>query len=108
MKESDLRKLHRTLGIVLAVFIVLQAGSGFLISVSQMSVSHIHAHEKSHPPGHGHEEGESLWHESMEFIHHGGGTIGTIYRLVVGIGMLVMAVTGSMIYFEIRARFRKS
>jgi hypothetical protein len=49
MRESVLRTWHRNLGIVLAVFIIFQAGSGFFISLSQMSVSHTHAHEESHP-----------------------------------------------------------
>lgn len=104
MEESVLRTWHRTLGIVLALFIIFQAGSGFFISLSQMSVSHTHAHEESHPSAHGHEEGESFWHDSLKFIHHGAGTLGTVYRIIVEIGILVMVLSGSMIFFKIRAR----
>jgi hypothetical protein len=141
MKESNLRKFHRNMGISLVVFIVLQAGSGFLISTSELSAPHSHAHEKqahekapepavvsSHAnevheeavvsplsneeheetvmPSNAHEEEESLWHESLEFVHHGAGPIGTIYRLLAGFGILGMAVSGSMIFFKIRARSR--
>ena len=98
MKESDLRRWHRALGIIVAVFFILQAGSGFVLSLNGLSVLHTHAHE----------EGEPLWYMSLEFIHHGGGTPGTIYRLVVGLSMLVMAVSGSVIFFKIRARSRKN
>jgi uncharacterized iron-regulated membrane protein len=98
MKESDLRRWHRALGIIVAVFLILQAGSGFVLSLNGLSILHTNAHE----------EGESLWYMSLEFIHRGGGTPGTIYRLAVGLSMLVMAVSGSVIFFKIRARSRKN
>ena len=37
---------------------------------------------------------------SLEFIHRGGGTPGTIYRLAVGLSMLVMVVSGSMVFLR--------
>lgn len=106
MKESDLRKWHRTIGIVLAVFVALQAGSGFLLSLNELSMPHSHAYIESVVPHHGHEEGESIWHEGLEFVHHGGGLVGTAYRLLVGIGIIGMAISGCMIFFKIRARSR--
>jgi len=33
MKESELRKWHRNFGIFLVLFIIIQAGSGLLISL---------------------------------------------------------------------------
>jgi len=104
MKESVLRTWHRNLGIVLAAFIIFQAGSGFLISLSQTAIPHTHAHEESHHSAHGHDDGESFWHDSLRFIHHGGDTLGTIYRIIVVVGTLVMVLAGSMIFFKIRAR----
>ena len=98
MKESDLRRWHRTLGIIVAVFVIFQAGSGFVLSLNGLSIPRTHAHE----------EGESLWHMSLEFIHRGGGTPGTIYRLAVGLSLLVMAVSGSMLFSKVRARSRKN
>lgn len=38
--------------------------------------------------------------QSLEFIHRGGGTPGTIYRLAVGLSMLVMVVSGSMVFLR--------
>jgi len=49
-----------------------------------------------------------LWIKCVEGIHHGGGSIGTVYRLLVGIGMLGMAISGIMIFFKIQARSKKA
>ncbi len=107
MKESDLRNWHRTLGILLAFFIILQAGSGFLLSLDRFAVPRTHTHEESYASGHAHGEVESLWQESLEFVHHGGGNIGIIYRLFVGIALLVEVVLGVMIFVKIKARSKK-
>jgi len=64
MKESDLRRWHRGLGIIVAAFFILQAGSGFVLSLNGLSILHTHVHGK----------GASFWYMSLEFIHHGGGT----------------------------------
>ena len=108
MKEADLRRWHRRLGIIVALFIILQTGSGFLLSLGELSVPHTHANEGAYTPGHAHEEGESNWHKALELIHYGGSTAGTIYRLVIGISLLAVAVSGSMIFFKMRSRFRKN
>jgi uncharacterized iron-regulated membrane protein len=55
-----------------------------------------------------HKAEESIWYKPLEYIHHGGGFIATIYMLLVGLGILVMAVSGSLIFFKTRARTRKS
>ena len=106
MKESNLRKWHRTLGILLGLFIILQAGSGLLITLGEVSVLQTHADEGSDRQNHGHEGGESIWHKALEFIHHGAGSAGNIYRTLVGIGLLGMAFSGSAIFYKIRARSR--
>jgi len=108
MKETSLRKWHRNLGIAMALFIILQAGSGFLISLGQLSVPHSHADQATHGASQSSGQERSFWNEGLGFLHHGGGAIGTIYRLVLSVGMLVMAVSGSMIFFRIRARSRKN
>ena len=108
MKEVDLRRWHRAIGIIAVLFIILQAGSGFLISLSQLSVPHTPAHENTYSTGHAHEEGDSLWHDALVFVHLGGGIIGIIYRILLGIGIVMMAVSGSTILFKARARSRKS
>ena len=107
MKEAKLRKWHRNLGIAMAFFITLQTGSGFFISLGQLSVPHTHVDQATHESGHSGGEEKSFWNESLGFMHHGGGAAATIYRLVLGFGTVAMAVSGSMIFFRIRARTRK-
>lgn len=104
MKESDLRKWHRQMGIILALFIILQAGSGLLITLSEIGPPHSHTHSESAGIREHNENEASHWKNSLMFIHHGAGTIGVIYRIILGIGMLGMAFTGSMIFLKIRAR----
>ena len=105
MKEIDLRKWHRNIGIVVVFLIIVQGGSGLLLSFGWFFApdSHVHTEEHMATMGH-HEDHESLWHEGLESLHHGGNSIGSIFRLVVGIGTLAMAVTGGMIFFEMKAR----
>lgn len=105
MKETDLRKWHRRFAIMLVLFIILQAGSGLLLSVIGLITPHSHARTESVDSyGHNEDGGESLWKGSLEFIHHGAGAIGAVYRIVLGIGILGMAVSGSVIFLKIRER----
>jgi hypothetical protein len=85
MKEADLRKYHRSIGITIAVFVFFQAFTGLLLSVEHI-FSHINQLEFAH------------------LIHFGGGLAGNIYRIVLALGLLFMAGTGSWIYFKIRSR----
>ena len=112
MKESDLRKHHRNLGICLALLIFLQAVSGLVITLNDLSVDPAHAHgDIAAPPAdpdtaERHPAADTTLLDYLSIIHHGGGTAGMIYRLVVGIGLVWMALSGSMIYFRIQARNR--
>lgn len=108
MKESDLRKWHRGIGIILALFILLQAGSGFLISLSGLSTPpHSHAHTEAAIPPTSHTRGTSVWNNFLRSVHHGGDAVGSIYRILVGIGTVGMAVSGSGIFFKSRGRLQK-
>ncbi|MEW6441960.1 MAG: hypothetical protein AB1640_13575 [bacterium] len=104
MKELDLRKWHRNLGIFLALLILIQAGSGLVMTLAEES-SHAHADSESEPLGE--EEGaEPAWLEFLEGIHTEGGTVGYAYRLLVGLGLMVVAVTGIWIFVKIQVRQR--
>jgi hypothetical protein len=107
MKEMDLRRWHRTMGIIVAAFIILQAGSGFLLSLGGLPILRTYADEETYSPGHAQDEGEWLWQDALEFIHLGGGIIGMIYRLLLGFGIVVTALSGGTIFFKIRARSKK-
>ncbi len=108
MKELNLRKWHRNLGIVLAFFIILQAGSGLLLSLGDIETPHSHEQPSSTAgPGH-HEEGNTMWGDLLAFMHHGGGAVGIAYRLLLGLGLLGLTISGGMIFIKVRARARAS
>ncbi|MFP3867246.1 MAG: hypothetical protein ACLFUU_03675 [Desulfobacteraceae bacterium] len=89
MQEAELRKWHRTMGIILALLIILQAGSGLWLSFEGLLF----------PTG-------IEMHLLMASLHHGGGTLGNWYRVLLGLGLVGMAGSGTAIFFKIRARTR--
>ena len=138
MNQLYLRKLHITVGIISAIFILLQSGTGLLLSFRGISVPHSHAHTESAIPDNGHEKepatarhehepgsaqdvhedktavakhtnegGGSLWHRSLGGAHHGGGIIGSIYRILLGIGLTFLALSGSTIFYLTRKMMKK-
>ena len=88
MNEAYLRKLHRTMGIILALFIFLQAASGAMMALE-------HALNASGLFG------------VLTSLHYGGGLLGHLYRLILGLGLMAMAASGALIYLKIRARSQK-
>ncbi len=108
MKEYNLRKWHRVLGISLFLFVIMQAGSGLLINLAELGTgdSHSHVHSGSMNSMDAEEE-ESPWREALEFVHHRAGLGGFVYRILVGTGTLGIAVTGGMIFMIIRTRKKK-
>lgn len=88
MNEAYLRKWHRRFGIVLALFVFLQAASGFILnSATLLSFPQLAA-----------------W---ANWLHRGGGDFGTIYRTLLGLALMAMAVSGSLIFFKVWQRTRK-
>ena len=78
MKEKDLRKYHRTLGIILAIFVFVQAGTGLYLTFE--------------------------YHGFLSTLHFGGGVIGTVYRSLLALGMIGLVITGLSIYLKRRAK----
>jgi hypothetical protein len=101
MKESDLRKWHRRLGVVLALFVICQAGTGLLLSLEGLAPDPSHADSR-----HGTSHEESAWKETVESLHYGGGTGGAWYRLTLALGLAGMVGSGGMIFLKIRHRGR--
>lgn len=128
MKEKSLRKWHRKTGIILALLMILQAGTGLIFTLekfSETTPASAQNNENYHEEGHDHDRGhngeghssdaayseENHEHDHGEgimailaSIHHEGGIIGLIYRLATGLGILWMAGTGSLIYFRLQVR----
>ena len=87
MKEVTLRKWHRIAGIFLALFVFFQVVTGIVLSIENLL-------------------GE-YWGGILHDIHEGFGNFGDIYRMLLGIGLVWMVVSGSMIYMNIRERMKK-
>lgn len=114
MKEKDLRKYHRITGVVLAVFIIVQAGTGLIFTIGKMTGSssgHDHGTagvtilpisraEASSTESEGSEAHESL----LSTAHYGGGMIGNIYRLLLAVAIIGQVSGGLLIYKNIRTR----
>ena len=83
MEEKSLRRMHRTVGIILALFILIQAVSGSIFSIEALFGKY--------------------W-EIIHVIHYRFSQIGSIYRFILGMGIVWMSLSGIMIYMKIRAR----
>lgn len=88
MEEAYLRKWHRRLGGLLAVFLFVQGFSGFLMALELLLGS----------PG---------LTGFLTRLHFGGGPLGHLYRCGLGLGLMGMATSGTLIFLKIRARTRK-
>ena len=88
MDEASLRKWHRTMGIILALFIFLQAASGAIMAL-QFALNFQEPFD------------------ALEILHTGGRFLGNLYRILLGVGLMGMAASGTLIYRKIQARTRK-
>lgn len=135
MKEAVLRKGHRYLGVILAVFIIAQAGGGLVLSVASLIKPHDHSlhdveevdhhndmdhHASDHEHGSDHEHAAQsdhygpmqespsgalpAWIDTVRLGHGGGGTFRAIFRIIVGLGTISMAMSGLFIFFKGRNR----
>jgi hypothetical protein len=109
MKEATVRKWHRRMGITLALFIILQAGTGLVLSLEWFDTSNTNVHKADQPSSNktnhfnNNQEG-ATWHEAMELVHHGAGTMMKMYRVILGLGLVGMALSGSVIFQKIKTR----
>ena len=88
MDEAYLRKWHRRLGIILALFILLQTASGVVLNLEDLVEI----------------PGILGW---ANVFHRGGGDFITVYRTLLGLGLIGMAASGSLIFYKIWQRTRK-
>ena len=104
MKEPDLRKLHRIVGVTIAPLLMLQVLSGLFISGDWLMGIHRRAGEAI-------EEAFSpllqFWDMMLVEIHYGPGLGGAIYHIVLGIASLWVVASGFVIFLKVRARQRK-
>ena len=84
MKEKNLRQGHRITGIIIAFFIILQSATGLMLSIENLLGKY--------------------WGGIIHDTHYRFNHIGDVYRIILGICLLWMAVSGIIIYIKIRVR----
>jgi hypothetical protein len=99
VKELTLRTWHRRTGAGLGVLLALQALTGLWMSAETV----LAALGWLEPSFHAH----SPYILSLR-LHHGGGTVGAVYRLALAGATLWMAVSGLWIFGRVLARRRRS
>ena len=87
MKEKNLRQAHRYIGIPFAIFVILQSATGIVLSIEDMFGTY--------------------YDTIIRDIHHRFGFAGNIFRIILGVSILWMAITGLLIYSKIRARIKQ-
>ena len=87
MKEAKLRKWHRTLGMIFALFILIQAATGLILTIEDMLGVY--------------------WGGIVHEIHRQYELVGHLYRLIAGVGMLIMVFTGSLIGYKVHQRTKQ-
>jgi len=90
MNEKTLRRLHRSIGLPLVLFIVIQSATGLFLAIENMLGSYWG------------------WGGLLRDMHHSYGVPGDLYRVLIGLGMLWMAISGVLIYRAIQIRTRKN
>ncbi len=85
MNLPVLRKLHTISGVLLILFIAVQAVTGLVLSFGIITLRY-----------------------QVAVVHHGGGTAGSIYRVLLAAGLLFLVVTGGILYFQTKKLMKKA
>ncbi len=108
MTEQSIRKYHGKLGLLLSLFIIIQVGSGTLLALTSLIMQEPHTHtEYSQSNIHTQERGDKTPNDVdkiLETIHHHGEPIYQVLRVVLGIGILAMVISGLTIYMQTKKR----
>lgn len=98
MKEIRLYKLHRYVGIVIAPFLVIQTVSGLLLGFGYFRQPGAAMGDRGAPilP--------RGWDDILVKIHFEPGWLGDAYHLLLGLGIIWMALSGWIMYLRARSR----
>jgi len=103
MREVTLRCWHRRIGGPLALFILLQAVTGLLLSIERLFGSDNNLRHMVIETGN-----STLLHvfDSLtRGLHYGGPQLwGNLYRIALSVGLIWMTVSGLTIYLRVRSR----
>ena len=113
MKEQDIRKYHRRIGILLSIFILVQVGSGVFISLSSLIEKEAIAHTDKPTTAETSNDVmlvDNPSHEKslMAIINHSDGTMQNVLRIIVGLGIVGMVMSGATIFFKSSKRRKGS
>lgn len=103
MREVTLRCWHRRIGGPLALFILLQAITGLLLSIDRLfgsdkNLPHTVIESGNSTLLHGF---DSLTHG----LHYGGPQLwGNLYRIALSVGLIWMAASGLVLYLRVKIR----
>lgn len=92
MQEVEVRKIHRTLGIIIVWFLAIQVLTGLLIALGALMGT----------------PDEASWLSSVKAVHWDWNPLGSILRLVLGLATLAQGIGGIIIYRMIQARMAKA
>lgn len=100
MKPVTLNTIHRYVGIVIAPPLVIQTLSGLILGFGPFR-------RAGPPPGDGGMPvAGGRWDAILMKIHFGPGVVGDTFHILLGAGVLWMAVSGWLLYLRLR-RARK-
>jgi hypothetical protein len=97
MKETGLRLWHARTGLLVAFFILLQTLTGVILGFLRwMRTVEVLPDQV----------GYTGWAGLLRQIHYGAWPLGTIYHLLLGLGLIWMVFSGGWIFLQMRNRRR--
>lgn len=110
MTEQTLRKWHRRIAFVFVLFIIAQTLSGFFLDSTWFIFPHDFIGRTGPLPGLKWENVNEYWQTTILYAHytHLGGLIpGIAYRGILTLGIILTALSGLLIYYDVRKRENK-
>jgi uncharacterized iron-regulated membrane protein len=102
MKNFRLNTLHRYIGIAIAPFMVIQTLSGVLLAFGLFRGDSTGEKIGRYLVSHG------LWDQTLVNAHFGPGMLDDTYHLILGAGIIWMAISGWVLYMRGRRARRKA
>jgi hypothetical protein len=109
MNEVRLRTWHRRVGILFVVFVVLQSISGVFLDLSWFVTPHDFINRIGVRDPIVVQGVQKAWETLLEIAHniHLGGLLGgAAYRTILAVALLLLSITGIMIFRAIRKRMQ--
>jgi uncharacterized iron-regulated membrane protein len=110
MQEVVLRKWHRRIALVFALFLMVQTLSGFLLDATWFKFPHDFIGRMGPIAGLKWDNLDIYWQTTILYSHkvHLGGLIpGIIYRGILALGIIFTSLSGLLVYNELRKRQKK-